>query len=43
MEYTDVWFIQQGVGPIKGLTLRHTLHCIAADTKYLNIYLDIYV
>ena len=40
MEYTDVWFIQQGVKPIEGSTL---LDCIAADTNYLNISLHIYV
>ena len=40
MEYTDAWFIQQGVGPIHSLT---HLDCIVIDTSYLNIYSHIYV
>ena len=40
MEYTDAWFIQQGVGPIDSLI---HLDCIAIDTSYLNIYSHIYV
>ena len=33
MEYTDAWFIQQGVS-----STRHTLDWIAADTNYFNMY-----
>ena len=40
MECTDVWFNQQGVKLIEG---SKPLDCIAADTNYLNISLDIYV
>ena len=40
MEYTNAWFIQDGITPIDAFT---NIDCIAADTNYMNIYSHIYV
>ena len=42
MEYTDAWFMQQGVRPIDGST-HVRLYYIHADSNYFNIYSHIYV